>query len=250
MKRVIAILALLWALPAAALDLNEMNAEERAAFGDAVREYLLENPQVIFEAVAVFEQQQAEAEARAEEQARLKAEAEANSEALFNDARSWVGGNPDGDITLIEFLDYKCGFCKRAHGEVAQLLEADGNIRLIVKEFPILGEQSVTAARYALAVKNVAGDAAYKDINDALMTFNGDISERTLRRLSSTFDLDWDTIEAEMGSEAVTEQIRDTRALAQRLNITGTPTFVLQDEMLRGFLPADQMAALIAQKRD
>ncbi|MEO0936859.1 MAG: DsbA family protein [Pseudomonadota bacterium] len=245
MKRLFALLLALWALPAAALELDEMSAEERAAFGDAVRAYLLANPQVIFEAVAIFEQQQAAAEARAD----LELVAQ-NRAALFEDARSWVGGNPEGDITLVEFLDYKCGFCKRAHSELAQLLEADGNIRLIVKEFPILGEQSVTAARFALAVKNVAGDAAYKDVNDALMTFNGEIADPALRRLSSTFGLDWDAVQAEMGSDAVTQQIRDTRALAQRLNITGTPTFVLEDEMLRGFLPADQLAALVAVKRE
>lgn len=245
MTRIFALLLALWALPAAALDLSEMSADERAAFGDAVRAYLLENPQVIFEAAAIYEQQQEE---RAR-QADLALVAD-NKAALFEDTRSWVGGNPEGDVTLVEFLDYKCGFCKRAHGEIAQLLEADGNIRLIVKEFPILGPESVLAARYALAVKNVAGDAAYKAVGDALMTLNGAIAAPVLQRMSNTLGLDWTAIEAEMGSEAVTQQIRDTRALAQRLNITGTPTFVLDDEMLRGFLPADQMAALVAGKRD
>ncbi|MEO0390008.1 MAG: DsbA family protein [Pseudomonadota bacterium] len=243
-RMMIALCAWVLAMPALALELSEMDADERAAFGDAVRAYLLENPEVIFEAVAIMEQRQAEAEASAD----LELVAQ-NREALFEDARSWVGGNPEGDITLVEFLDYRCGFCKRAHGEVATLLENDPNIRLIVKEFPILGEQSVLASRFAIATRNVAGDAAYKDVNDALMTFNGDIAVPMLRRLASTFNLDFDAIAAEMDSEAVTAQIRDTRALAQRMNITGTPTFVLEDEMLRGFLPADQMEILIAEKR-
>lgn len=245
MTRILALIAALLAGPAAAFDLSEMSAEDRAAFGDAVRDYLLENPEVIFEAAAIFEQQQAEA--AAQQDFELVAQ---NSAALFEDDRSWVGGNPEGDVTLVEFLDYKCGFCKRAHGEVAQLLEADGNIRLIVKEFPILGEESIIASRFALAVKNVAGDDAYKTVGDALMTFNGQIAEPVLQRLSNTLGLDWEAIAAEMESDAITRQLRDTRALAQDLNITGTPTFVLDDEMLRGFLPADQLAVLVETKRE
>ncbi|MEM8576741.1 MAG: DsbA family protein [Pseudomonadota bacterium] len=244
MTRLLALIAALWAGPALALDLEEMTDAERTAFGDAVRAYLLENPDVIFEAVAIMEQRQAAEAARADVE--LVA---ANRDGLFEDPRSVVGGNPDGDITLIEFVDYKCGFCKRAHGEVAKLLESDGDIRLITKEFPILGDQSLLASRFAIAVRNVAGDDAYGAMNDALMEFNGDIAPPALRRLANTFGLDFEAIEVEMQSDEVTAQIRDTRALAQRLNITGTPTFVLEDEMLRGFLPYDQMQALVAQKR-
>ena len=172
-----------------------------------------------------------------------------NAADLFDDGFSWVGGNPDGDITLVEFLDYRCGFCKRAHGEVAKLLEADGNIRLIIKEFPILGEQSLLASRFAVATKQVAGDDAYKGIADALMEMNGDVNMRALRRMATTFGLDADASEARMDSAEVTDEIRRTRALAQRLQITGTPTFVLEDELLRGFLPYDEMQALVDEKR-
>ncbi|MEL6452631.1 MAG: DsbA family protein [Pseudomonadota bacterium] len=232
------------ALPAAALDLSEMTEEERAIFREEVRAYLMENPEVIMEAVAVLEEREQAAQALADET--LVSD---NADALFNDGYSYVGGNPDGDITLVEFLDYRCGFCKRAHSEVAKLLESDGNIRLIVKEFPILGEQSLLASRFAVATKQIAGDDAYGGLTDALMTMTGDVSIRSLRRMASTFGLDADAIEAHMDSEEVTAEIRDTRALAQRLQITGTPTFVLQDELLRGFLPFDEMMALVEEKR-
>ena len=237
-------LALCMTLPAQALDLTQMTDEERAIFREEVRAYLMDNPEVIMEAVAVLEAREAEAQAQAD----LTLVSD-NAADLFDDGFSWVGGNPDGDITLVEFLDYRCGFCKRAHGEVAKLLEADGNIRLIVKEFPILGEQSLLASRFAVATKQVAGDDAYKGIADALMEMNGDVNMRALRRMATTFGLDADAIEARMDSAEVTDEIRRTRALAQRLQITGTPTFVLEDELLRGFLPYDEMQALVDEKR-
>ena len=149
-------LALCMTLPAKALDLTQMTDEERAIFREEVRAYLMDNPEVIMEAVAVLEAREAEAQAQAD----LSLVSD-NAADIFDDGFSWVGGNPDGDITLVEFLDYRCGFCKRAHGEVAKLLESDGNIRLIVKEFPILGEQSLLASRFAVATKQVAGDDAY-----------------------------------------------------------------------------------------
>ncbi|MEO0400941.1 MAG: DsbA family protein [Pseudomonadota bacterium] len=237
-------LALALALPAAALDLTNMSDEERANFREEIRAYLLENPQIIMEAVAVLEQREQAQQAEAD----LNLVSD-NADEIFDDGYSFVGGNPDGDITLVEFLDYRCGFCKRAHGEVTKMLETDGNIRLIVKEFPILGDQSLLASRFAVATKQVAGPDAYKGLNDALMTMNGDVNMRTLLRMASTFGLDADAIEARMDSEEVTEEIRRTRALAQQLNITGTPTFVLQDELLRGFLPYDEMMALVEEKR-
>lgn len=237
-------LAGMLALPASAMDLQALTDEERALFRAEVRAYLLENPEVIMEAVEKLQNREAEAAAQAD----LSLVAD-NADAIFNDGFSWVGGNPDGDITLVEFLDYRCGYCKRAHSEVAQLLETDGNIRLIVKEFPILGEESVLASRFAIATRQIAGDDSYKALHDALMEYRGEVNLPALRRLASTFGLDADAIEARMDDDDVTREIAETRALAQRLQITGTPTFVLEDEMLRGYLPYDQMEILVADKR-
>jgi len=224
------------ALPAQAFDLQNMSAAERDAFRAEIRTYLLENPEVIMEAVAVLEQRQAEEQARGDSDM-----IKANAGALFDDGHSWVGGNPDGDITLVEFMDYRCGYCKRAFPEVESLIEADGNIRIIIKEFPILGEQSVLASRFAIATLQVAGDEGYKQVHDALMTFRGEISQPALERLAEGFGLDAEAITARMDSDAVTEVINENRALGQRLNITGTPSFVMEDQMLRGYVPLDAM---------
>ncbi|MEP2955496.1 MAG: DsbA family protein [Sulfitobacter sp.] len=236
--------ALALAAPAGAMDLTELTDAERAQFRAEVRAYLMENPEVILQAVEQMQNRQAEAQMQADFDL-----VTANADEIFDDGYSWVGGNPDGDITLVEFLDYRCGYCKRAHGEVAKLLETDGNIKLIVKEFPILGDQSMLASRFAVATKQVAGGDAYKQLNDALMAFNGEVSLPALRRLGESFDLDVPAIEAKMDSNEVIQEITQTRALAQKLQITGTPTFVMQDEMLRGYLPYDQMMALVDEKR-
>ncbi|MFG6528417.1 MULTISPECIES: DsbA family protein [unclassified Sulfitobacter] len=236
--------AMALAAPAGAMDLTELTDAERAQFRAEVRAYLMENPEVILQAWEQMQNRQAQAQMQADFDL-----VSANADEIFDDGYSWVGGNPEGDITLVEFLDYRCGYCKRAHGEVAKLLETDGNIKLVVKEFPILGEQSLLASRFAVATKQVAGDDAYKQLNDALMAFNGAVTLPALRRLGESFDLDVAAIEAEMESDAVTQEIAQTRALAQKLQITGTPTFVMQDEMLRGYLPYDQMMALVEEKR-
>ncbi len=230
--------------PAQATDLTQMTDSERSVFRDEVRSYLMENPEVILEAVQLLEQRQAEAEAKADLQM-----VQDNADAIFNDGYSWVGGNPDGDITLVEFMDYRCGYCRKAVPEIEALLSQDGNIRFIVKEFPILGEASMISARFAVATKQVAGDDAYSQVHDTLMEMQGDVSDVVLRRLAEGLGLDADAILARMDSPEVTEVIADTRALAQKLRISGTPTFVLKDELLRGYLPADQLAAIVAEKR-
>ncbi|WP_050602154.1 DsbA family protein [Ruegeria sp. 6PALISEP08] len=224
------------ATSAQALDLNALSDAEKAEFGAQVREYLLENPEVIIEAINILEQRNAAAEAVADKEL-----VTANADELFNDGYSWVGGNPDGDITLVEFMDYRCGYCRRAVPEVASLLAEDGNIRLVIKEFPILGDASVLSSRFAVATKHVAGDDAYKQVHDALLEFTGEPSEVSLRRISDGLGLDSDAIIAAMDSDRVSDEITRTRALAQRMQISGTPSFVLGTEMLRGFLPADQM---------
>ncbi len=245
MKRLLAT-TLLCALPftAGAADLEALTAEERAQFRAEVRAYLFENPEVIMQAVEILQQREQQNQARADFNL-----VTANADAIFDDGYSYVGGNPEGDIVLVEFLDYRCGYCKRAHDEVAELLESDGNIKLIVKEFPILGESSVLASRFAVAVKQVAGGDSYKAVTDAMMAFNGDFTLATLRRLGNTFELDMDAVEARMDTDEVTREIAETRALANALEITGTPTFVMHDQLLRGYLPLEQMRKMVAEKR-
>ncbi|MEP5153737.1 DsbA family protein [Planktotalea sp.] len=247
MKRLLATTSLCLATlsaPVQALDLNAMTDEERTLFREEVRAFLMENPEVIIESVNQMEARQA-AQAEQNDIALVAT----NMDALANDGFSWVGGNPDGDITIIEFIDYRCGYCRKAHDEVAELLSSDGNIRLIVKEFPILGEASSASSRFAIATKQVAGSDAYKAVHDALITFGGEPSAPALSRLAEGLGLDADAILAQMGSDDVTREITETRALAQRLQIRGTPTFVMGDRLVRGYVPLDGMRQIIGEER-
>jgi len=247
MKRLLASAALVFAgatAPALASDITALSDAERAAFRAEVRAYLMENPEVLLEAYQVYEERQEAAKAAVEEQM-----VRAYASKIFDDPNSWVGGNPDGDVVLVEFMDYRCGYCKKAFEEVNQLLETDGNIRFIVKEFPILGDQSVLASRFAIATRMVSGDDAYEKVHDALMGFKGNISEKGLVRLADKLDLDGDAILAKINDPLVDQIIGENHQLAGALQISGTPTFVLGDQLLRGYVPLANMMDLVAEAR-
>lgn len=233
------------AAPAMAFSFEEMTGPEREALRQEVRSYLLENPEVLIEAMQVLEEREAESRAEAD-----RSLVSVNAAALFENPDDWVGGNPDGDVTMVEFFDYRCGYCKRAHPEVAALLESDGNVRLIRKELPVLGDQSILGARFAIAVRSIAGDEAYGDVSDALMAMRSDITPERLAQMATTFGLDADAVMAEIDSDATTEVIRDNQLLAMRLQIQGTPAFVIGDTLLRGYVPQDQMQAVVDDVRE
>ncbi|MEL7215683.1 MAG: DsbA family protein [Pseudomonadota bacterium] len=211
-------------------------ADERAAFEQVIRDYLIENPEVLVEAFSVLEERQMLAEAQADFD-RVRA----NADALWNDPESWVGGNLEGEITIVEFVDYKCGFCKRAKPEVDALVAANADVRIIRKEFPILGPESVLASRAALAVLRTEGPDAYASLSDQLMSFTGTVTESVLRRFAERAGADPDAMFAQMDSVEISRQIQSNRALAQRLGITGTPSFIFGERLVRGFLPQAQM---------
>ena len=233
------------ASPALAVDLSAMSADEKAAFGDAVRAYLLENPEVLTEAIEVLKDRQAAAEAVADVEL-----VKANAADLFADTASYTGGNPEGDLTVVEFIDYRCGYCKKAHAEVMDLVNGDGNIRYIVKEFPILSEDSATAARFAIATLQVAGPEAYAKVNAGFYeSFRGEVTPDTLSAFADDLGLDAAPILARMEAPEVTKVIEDNHALAQRMQISGTPTFVMGEQMVRGYIPLTHMQQVVAEER-
>ncbi len=230
---------------AAATDLDDLTDTERSAFRDEVRAYLLENPEVLMEAFAILEQRQAELEAEAQALAVIE-----NEDALFNSAFDHVGGNPDGDVVIVEFLDYRCSFCRRAHPEVTELVAADGNIRIITKEFPILGEQSVLASRFAIATRIALGGQAYELINEGLIAMRSDVTELSLARLATDLGLDSEAIFAAIDDPLVEATINYNRDLASRMGITGTPSFVFGDQLVQGYVPLPNMQDIVAVIRD
>ncbi len=231
--------------PAQAVDFEAMSESDQALFGELVRDYLINNPEVIMQAIQVLQERQAVAEEQNE-----IALISANIEEIQNDGFSWVGGNPDGDVTLVEFLDYKCGYCRKAHDEVAQLVKSDGNIRLIVKEDPILSEASLDSSRAAIATLQAIGPDAYKDMYNQLIKHDGPVNDKSIAFLAKKAGLDSAKIIAQMEEESVAEHIARTRQLGEILQVSGTPTFIINDQIIRGYVPQDAMQQIVAELRE
>jgi protein-disulfide isomerase len=245
MKKLIATTALALALATPLFAQSKMTDAERTDFRAEVRAYLLENPEVLTEAIAVLEDRR-----NADEAANDIALLATNADEILNDPASWVGGNPDGDITVVEFMDYRCGYCKKAFADVAELIETDGNIRFVVKEFPILGPQSELASRFAVAVLQMDGAETYEKAHNALMVMKGDITDESLTALAAEVGVkDMAAVAARMSTPEVTSVIEANRALAQRLDVNGTPTFVIDQSLVRGYVPLDGMRQIVDTQR-
>lgn len=169
-------------------------------------------------------------------------------EGIFNNPNDEVGGNPDGDVTLVEFFDYRCGFCKLVYPFVKQLLKEDGNIKYVYKEFPILGPQSVYAARAALASR---AQGKYFEYSDALMESRGTLDKSRVLLIAKDVGLDTDLLEEEIEwKEGEAENIfRNNYSLAEDLNIVGTPGFVIGDVVIRGAVDLATLKSTVAKAR-
>ena len=233
-------LAAALALPASAQTLENL---DRQTLREEIRAYLMENPEVIFEAIQVLEQKRAVAGREADRQLVIE-----NAEVLHNDGYSYVAGNPDGDVTVVEFLDYRCGYCKRAHPEVKELLSRDPNIRLVVKEFPILGPDSVKAGKMALAALQV-DRSKYGALSDALMGYRGNLTEQVAYRLADEVGYDIAALKEAAATTEIDDQLNQNYQIARTLGLEGTPAFVIGTEIIRGYLPVDEMLAAVNEAR-
>ncbi|KAF0116912.1 MAG: DSBA oxidoreductase [Rhodobacteraceae bacterium] len=221
-----------------------MTEAERQVFRDEVRAYLLDNPEVLIEAMDILQQREQDAALMRDVQM-----VSTNTDVIFNSPDDWVGGNPNGDVTLVEFMDYRCGYCRQAYAEIEELLKSDGKIRFVVKEFPILGEASMLSAQFAIAVRQLHGDDAYAKVHDTLMTLRGEPTTETLARLAKEMGLEAQPILDRMKTPAVMSVIQANYALAEKMEITGTPAFVMDDMVMRGYAPPDAMRDFVADAR-
>jgi protein-disulfide isomerase len=230
----LSLVALVLALPAAAQDLSESDVER------IVRDYLMREPGIILEAIEELQrrQEQAAVDRRREAIARLAGE-------IFDDPATPVIGNPDGDVTLVEFMDYRCGFCRRMVPAIQQLLAEDPELAIAMKELPVLGEDSVRAARAALAA-DVQG--AYADMHFALLAAD-DLSLDGILAVARGLGLDLERLRLDMDSSAVATHIQLNYRLARELGIEGTPAFVVGEALVPGAVPREQLEALIAEAR-
>ena len=243
MKLLLAAL-LLTATPALSQPALTATEADKAAFGEAVRSYLMENPEVLIEAMTVLEQRRI-----ADEEINDSAVISQNIDAIFDDGHSWVGGNPDGDVTLVEFVDYRCGVCRQVAPHIEETVKDDGNIRIIYKDLPILGQESDLAARFAVAVKQAEGDKAYKLVHDRFFELRGPVTVESLSAMAEDMGFDAKKLVTAMNSGPVNEVLRANAQLADTLKIAGTPSFIIGDQLLRG-MPQSGLPPVIEAARE
>ncbi|WP_108461308.1 DsbA family protein [Devosia naphthalenivorans] len=168
-------------------------------------------------------------------------------EKIFNDPKQVVLGNPEGDVTLVEFFDYNCGYCRAALPDTAALLAEDPNLRIVLKEFPILSNESIDAARVAVLVGE--SDVDYWAFHEALFTSRGQVDKKVALDAAAELGLSPVSLELDMGSEGVAQSIQTSYEIAKALNITGTPTYIIGNEIIPGAIGVDELRSRIANMR-
>ena len=212
----------------------------KAEIEKIVREYLMREPEIIYEAIQELQQRRVVAEAERQEKA-----VQANKAQLFATAGDPIIGNPKGDVTLVQFFDYRCGYCRSMVPGLRNLIGKDKGLRMVMKEFPVLGPDSVVAARAALAAEK---QGRFTDFHLALMG-SKELDEVAIKGVASRLGLDVDRLVADMNSESVERALQANGQLAGELCITGTPSFVIGGKLIPGAVEIAQLESLITAQR-
>lgn len=224
-------------------------AQQKPAFTRAeieaiIREYIVKNPEILQEAAVELERRQAEAQAEATR--RVVSDPKS---ALYDSPNHMVVGNPKGDVTLVEFFDYNCGFCKRGLRDLIRLVESDRNLRVVLKDFPILSPGSRDAAAVAFAYKKQASPENYWKFHTKLMAYEGRVGKEEAMGVLKELGADLKRLEADLAKSDFDAAFEETRALAGPLGITGTPTYVVAEDVVVGARGYELLAARIASYR-
>ncbi len=222
----------------------ELSAAQRTEIEGVIKDYLMKNPDVIREVLVEMERKQK----ADEESARSKAVTDLAPQ-LFNSTRQAVLGNPNGKITLVEFFDYNCGYCKKALDDVAKLVKAEPELRLVIKDFPVLGPGSVEAAEVATAMRNQAKGDKYWQYHTKLMQTRGQIGKTQALAVAKEMGADMDKLAKDVANPETRASLQEVMALADKLQLSGTPTFVLGDEVIVGAVGQDELRTRIGNMR-
>jgi protein-disulfide isomerase len=226
--------ALLALGPAAA---QTFDAAQRSEIEKIIREYLIAHPEVLQEAMMEFEKRQAAADAQ-----KAQAAVKDNAKELFSSSRQVVVGNPQGNVTMVEFFDYNCGYCKRAMADMMALLNNDRNLRVVLKEFPVLGPGSVEAAKVATAARmQDKTGKKYLDFHQKLMGGRGQADKARALAAAKEAGFDVARIEKDMEGEEVKASLQEAFKLAQALGLNGTPSYVIGDKVIVGAVGLDAL---------
>lgn len=213
----------------------------RQSVEQVIETYIRSHPELIEQA-----QRALEAKRQEEEKARVKEVIATHRAELLYDPSSPISGDPAGEVTVVEFFDYRCGFCQRVAGAVTQLQKDDARIRIVYKDFPILGVASVQAAKAALASRSQGHHQAF---HEALFTAKGELTKEQILQIANDVGLDTNRLAADMDNPEWLAIIDRNRALASDLGITGTPAFVVGTELVPGAVDLTTLKDLVAQAR-
>jgi len=204
-------------------------------------EAILENPEIIRQAIDLLRQNEG-ASAAIQAQALLQSE----RDRLERDPNAPVLGNLNGDVTIIEFFDYNCPYCKRATAELNTLLAQDTGVRVVLREWPILGEASVYATRASLASRN---QGKYGEFHQALMAAKGRLAPANVMAIAQTVGLDTQRLKVDLQAPEIDQHIETSMQLARALNFSGTPAYVIGDAIAPGMISADDLQSMVSQAR-
>ena len=214
---------------------------DRAALGKNIRDYLMANPEVLVEAMQELERRQ-----DTQRDALAQKGVTENQSDLYRDPDSPVGGNPNGDVTIVEFNDYQCPYCKRAHQALKSAVGTDGKVKIVYKDIPILGEASKVAALAALASVRQGKHGA---LHTAMMEFTGKLDQDKIFEIAVGVGLDRAQLEKDMADPKLKEIIDRNMMLASALGVRGTPAFVIGKQFVPGAIDAATLKQLIADAR-
>jgi protein-disulfide isomerase len=200
--------------------------EQKSAIEGIVKDYLLAHPELFLEIQRILE-----AKLEVEQAEKMKAALKEVAEGLYRDPNAPIAGNPKGDVTVVEFFDYNCGYCKRGLGDLVKLVEADKNVKVVFRELPILSKGSDEAARAALAARK---QGKYWEFHRAMLDFKGQANEASALKIAEKLGLDIARLKTDMASEEAKAEIAKVRDIAQKLGINGTPHFLVGDRSIPG----------------
>ena len=221
------------------------SADQRQEIGTIVKEYLLAHPEVLQDVMAEVEKRQAAAEAEKHRTAVAD-----NNATLFSSPHQVVLGNPHGNVTMVEFFDYNCGYCKRAMSDMLDLIKTNPNLKFVLKEFPVLGEGSVEAAHVAVAARmqDTTGKK-YIEFHQKLLGGRGPADKARALAVAKDVGFDMARIEKDMSSDEVKKTIAESMKLAEALGVNGTPSYVVGDEVIVGAVGLDALKEKLAAER-
>ncbi len=240
----VALLGTLAMAPAAMAQGAVFTDQQKQAIGEVVKDYLLKNPEVLTEVIAELEKRQSEAQQVAQAGA-----VKETRQSLLNASHSYVVGNPSGDVTLVEFFDYNCGYCKRALADVQTLMKADPKLRVVLKDFPVLGPDSVEASRVALAVKNQLQGQKLFDYHVKVLESRGRVNGERAIAVAKEMGVDVVRLQKDIDSAEVRGALQENMALGDKLSLTGTPAFIIGETVIPGAVGLEPLKQLVSNVR-